>query len=133
MNHTAVSVNAGGARAWRAPEPSASLVPTCSALEDLAAKFSMDPLEMFTRTLDYTARADVYKPNSQKAAEMMEWKKHWHPRGDSGSGPVKRGLGLALNTWGGGGHASQCRTTINPDGSVVSKSAARIWAPARAP
>ena len=34
-------------------------------------------------------------------------------------GPVKQGLGLAINTWGGGGHASQCRTTINPDGSVV--------------
>ena len=32
---------------------------------------------------------------------------------------MKQGLGLAINTWGGGGHASQCRTTINPDGSVV--------------
>ena len=38
VNHTAVSVNAGSARAWRAPNhPQVSFV-TCSALEDLAAK-----------------------------------------------------------------------------------------------
>ncbi|HLY20421.1 MAG TPA: molybdopterin cofactor-binding domain-containing protein, partial [Bryobacteraceae bacterium] len=36
LNHTAVAVNAGGARAWRAPNhPQASFI-TCSALEDLA-------------------------------------------------------------------------------------------------
>ncbi|HLY16037.1 MAG TPA: molybdopterin cofactor-binding domain-containing protein, partial [Bryobacteraceae bacterium] len=66
----------------------------------------------------YTARAEVYKLQLQKGAELMDWKKRWHPRGE-GKGPVKQGLGLGINTWGGGGHASQCRTTINPDGSVV--------------
>jgi xanthine dehydrogenase YagR molybdenum-binding subunit len=118
LNHTAVAVNAGGARAWRAPNhPQASFL-TCSALEDLAAKLRMDPLELFTKNLGYTAREATYKAQFQKAAEIMEWKKRWHPRGE-GHGPVKQGLGLAVNTWGGGGHASQCRTTINPDGSVV--------------
>jgi xanthine dehydrogenase YagR molybdenum-binding subunit len=118
MNHTAVAVNAGGARAWRAPNhPQASFL-TCSALEDLAAKLRMDPVELFTKNLSYTARESTYKPQLQKAAEIMEWQKRWHPRGE-GHGPVKQGLGVAINTWGGGGHASQCRTTINPDGSVV--------------
>jgi xanthine dehydrogenase YagR molybdenum-binding subunit len=118
LNHTAVAVNAGGARAWRAPNhPQASFL-TCSALEDLAAKLRMDPLELFTKNLSYTAREATYKAQLQKAAEIMEWQKRWHPRGE-GHGPVKQGLGLAVNTWGGGGHASQCRTTINPDGSVV--------------
>ncbi len=49
---------------------------------------------------------------------MIDWKKNWHQRGDSGSGPVKRGLGLGIGTWGGLGHASKCRTDIHPDGSV---------------
>ncbi|MGA2591952.1 MAG: xanthine dehydrogenase family protein molybdopterin-binding subunit [Bryobacteraceae bacterium] len=118
LNHTAVAINAGGARAWRAPNhPQASFL-TCAALEDLAAKLKMDPLALFTKNADYTARAGVYRAQFQKAAEIMEWSKRWHPRGE-GKGPVKQGLGLSLNTWGGGGHASQCRTTINPDGSVV--------------
>jgi xanthine dehydrogenase YagR molybdenum-binding subunit len=118
LNHTAVAVNAGGARAWRAPNhPQASFL-TCSALEDLAAKLRMDPLEMFRKNLGYTAREAVYQAQLQKGAEIMEWQKRWHPRGQ-GQGHVKQGLGLGINTWGGGGHASQCRTTINPDGSVV--------------
>jgi len=118
LNHTAVAVNCGGSRAWRAPNhPQASFL-TCSALEDLAAKLRMDPVDLFLKNLSYTAREDTYKAQLQKASDAMDWKKRWHPRGE-GSGPVKQGLGLAINTWGGGGHASQCRTTINPDGSVV--------------
>ena len=117
-NHIAVAVNAGGSRAWRAPNhPQASFL-TCSALEDLAAKLHMDPLDLFSKNLGYTARETTYQPQLQKAAEIMEWRKRWHPRGE-GHGPVKQGLGLAVNTWSGAGHASQCRTTINPDGSVV--------------
>ena len=118
INHTAVSVNAGGARAWRAPSHPQVCFITCSALEDLAAKIKMDPLDMFLKNLDYTSRAELYKFQFAKAAELMDWKKNWHPRGDSGSGPVKRGLGLALGTWGGAGHASTCKTTIHPDASV---------------
>jgi xanthine dehydrogenase YagR molybdenum-binding subunit len=32
---------------------------------------------------------------------------------------VKRGLGIGFSAWGGGGHQSQCRTTIHADGSVL--------------
>jgi len=118
INHTAVSVNAGGARAWRAPNHPQVCYVTCSAFEDLAAKVNMDPLDMFIKNLNYTTRADLYKYQFQKAAELIDWKKNWHPRGDSGNGPIKRGLGLALGTWGGAGHASTCKTTIHPDASV---------------
>jgi xanthine dehydrogenase YagR molybdenum-binding subunit len=120
LNHSAVSVNAGPVRAWRAPNhPQASFL-TCSALEDLAAKLKMDPVEFFDKNAGYAAkeRVEVYRAQLKKGAELIDWKKLWHPRGDSGSGPVKRGLGLAVNTWGGGGHDSQCRTTIHPDGAV---------------
>jgi len=118
INHTAVSVNAGAARAWRAPSHPQVCYVTCSAFEDLAAKVNMDPLDMFLKNLNYTSRADLYKFQFEKGAELIEWKKNWHPRGDSGKGPIKRGLGLALGTWGGAGHASTCKTTIHPDASV---------------
>ena len=57
--------------------------------------------------------------SSRQAAEMIEWKKLWHPtEPDRLPGPVKRGLGIGVGTWGGMGHPSQCRATIHPDGSV---------------
>jgi xanthine dehydrogenase YagR molybdenum-binding subunit len=119
LNHTAVSINAGSQRAWRAPNNQQACFLTCSAIEDLAAKLNMDPVEVFYKNADYTARAAVYRAQMRKAQELIDWKKNWHPRGDSGSGPVKRGLGMGMHTWGGGGHNSQCRTVINPDGSVA--------------
>jgi xanthine dehydrogenase YagR molybdenum-binding subunit len=118
VNHTAVSTNCGSARAWRAPNhPQASYL-TCSALEDLAAKLNMDPLDFFLMNAGYTARAEAYKAQLQKAAELIEWKKNWHPRGE-GTGVVRRGLGIGVGTWGGAGHGSKCLTTIHPDGTVV--------------
>lgn len=118
MNHTAVSTNTGGARAWRAPNhPQASFL-TCSAIEDLAAKLKMDPTDVFLKNIDYTARPDTYKRQIAKAMEMIEWKKNWHQRGDSGSGTVKRGMGMGIATWGGAGHASDCRVNVHPDGGV---------------
>jgi len=119
VNHTGVVTNNSGARAWRAPNhPQASYL-TCVALDDMAAKLNMDALEFFSKNAVLTAQPEVYQSQLRKAAEMIEWKKHWHPRGQSGSGPVKRGLGIGVGTWGGMGHQSQCRTTVSPDGSVA--------------
>jgi len=118
LNHTAISVNAGPQRAWRAPNNQQASYLTCSALEYFAAKCGMDPMEVFSKNAGLTPRAEMYQYQLDKAAELSEWKKLWTPRGQ-GSGPVKRGLGLAVNAWGGGGHNAKCRVTINPDGSVV--------------
>lgn len=118
LNHSAVSLNAGGQRAWRAPNhPQASYL-TCAALEDLAAKLKMDPVEFFIKNADFTARPEIYRSQLKKAAELIEWSKYWHQRGDSGKGPVKRGLGLGVNTWAGAGHNSKARAIIRPDGSA---------------
>jgi xanthine dehydrogenase YagR molybdenum-binding subunit len=78
----------------------------------------MDPVEFFRKNLGLTARPAVYAAELDKAAELMDWKRKWHPRGQSGSGPIRRGVGVSLHTWGGGGHASNCACTIHPDGSV---------------
>ena len=118
MNHMAVSLNAGSQRAWRAPNhPQASYL-TCCAIDDFAAAVKLDPMQVFAKNLAYTARAEVYAAQLKKAAELSNWSKLWHPRGDSGSGSVKRGLGIGVNTWGGAGHASKAIANINPDGSV---------------
>jgi len=117
-NHTAVATNCGGVRAWRAPNHQQACYLTNTALEDLAAKLNLDPLEVFDKNLGMTPRAEVYRAQLKKGAELIDWQKLWHPRGQNGSGTMKRGLGLAISTWGGGGHNSQCRTNIHPDGTV---------------
>jgi xanthine dehydrogenase YagR molybdenum-binding subunit len=64
----------------------------------------------------------VLKPIWEKelalGAEKIGWKKNRHPRGDKTPGPIKRGLGCAVNTWGGGAGQAQATCTIHPDGSV---------------
>ncbi len=118
MLHSAVSLNTGSARAFRAPNhPQASFL-TCCAMEDLAAKLHMDPMDLFAHNADLTARPEVYRFQLAKAAEVADWKKLWHPRGQAGPGPVARGLGLGVGTWNGAGQSVGCRTTIHPDGMV---------------
>lgn len=119
IKHTSVAVNAAPQRAWRAPNNQQASYLTCSAFDDLAAALKMDPMEVFAINAAYSPRAETYRKQLIKAAELSDWKRLWHPRGQSGAGPVKRGLGIGINTWGGGGHQSQCRATINPDGSVI--------------
>src|SRR5262249_35833082 len=82
MKHTAVAVNAGAQRAWRAPNNQQACFLTCSAIEDLAAKLKMDPVEVLYKNADYTARADVYRAQLRKAQELADWSKNWHPRGE---------------------------------------------------
>ena len=117
--HTAVSINAGSARAWRAPNHPQGCYVTMCAIEDMAAKLRMDPLDLVLKNIALTGeRAELYRKELLKAAELMDWKKRWHPRPDHTPGPVKQGLGLSIHTWGGRGHNSDCRITISRDGSV---------------
>ena len=122
--NVAISTNQGSARAWRAPNHPQAAVITMSAIEDLAAKMNIDPVDFLARNLEITGpREPIFRDELPLAAEMMEWKKNWHPRGDKTAGPVKRGLGLSIHTWGGRGHNSDCDLTIHPDGSVEIKMA----------
>lgn len=114
-----IKTSIGPARAWRAPShPQACLI-TMSALEDLAAKLQMDPVDLLLKNIELTGtRANVYADELKIASDLMQWKQHWKPRGQNGSGPVKRGLGVSIHTWGGRGHNSDCALTIHPDSSV---------------
>jgi xanthine dehydrogenase YagR molybdenum-binding subunit len=116
-----IKTNRGDVKAWRAPGHPQGCLITMAALEDLAAKLGMDPLQFFLNNLDFAPQnlRNTYHEELNKAAELMDWKAKWHPRGDTTKGPVKRGLGISLHTWGGGGHNSACSVTINGDGSVA--------------
>jgi xanthine dehydrogenase YagR molybdenum-binding subunit len=57
-------------------------------------------------------------------AELIGWREKRKPRGQNGGGPVRRGMGMALHQWGGGGtRDKKVACTINPDGSVEVKTA----------
>lgn len=121
--HTFILTNIGPARAWRAPNHPQAAALTMTAIDDLAAKLNMDPLQMLMKNADLASenRGKVYREELQKAAELSEWSKYWHPRGDKTSGHIKRGLGVSMHTWGGRGHNSNCQVTIQPDGSVTAE------------
>ena len=72
---------------------------------------------VFYKNAGYTPRAEQYRYQLQKAAELSEWGKLWKPRG-SQTGTLRRGLGIGINAWAGAGHGCTARTTILPDGSV---------------
>ncbi|MGA8150231.1 MAG: xanthine dehydrogenase family protein molybdopterin-binding subunit [Terriglobales bacterium] len=117
--HIAIRNNIGPARAWRAPSHPQAAVITMGALDDLAARLNMDPLDLWLKNLEIAGpRKDTYREELAIGADFMGWKEKWRPRGQNISGNVARGLGLSLHTWGGRGHASDCDLTIHPDGSV---------------
>ncbi len=117
--HTSVPTNTGPSRAWRAPNhPQACLV-TMAAIEDAAAAIGMDPVDFIMKNIQMTEpRSREYTEELQIGAELMGWKERWKPRGQGGDGPVKRGLGVSLHTWGGRGHNSNCELLLHPDSSV---------------
>jgi len=135
-SHNDIFVNGGNARAMRAPgHPQACLVME-AAMDDLADKLGIDPVEFRLKNLKETDmvedgfskptvdRTPIYRDEVAIGAELIGWKGKWKPRGQNGTGPIRRGLGVALHQWGGGGPpTNQVACTINSDGSVELKSA----------
>lgn len=117
---TGIITNTGPQRAWRAPNHPQACALTDTAIDDLSAKLGMDSYDVFAKNLDKTQRPEVYAEEMKIAARLMDWKAKWHAHGKGGSGTVKRGLGMALHTWGGRSHAATCLVKIHPDGTVES-------------
>ncbi|MCH7988181.1 MAG: xanthine dehydrogenase family protein molybdopterin-binding subunit [Planctomycetes bacterium] len=118
---TGIMTNCGPNRAWRAPPHPQLCAITDPAIDDIADKLGMDSYDVFLKNLDKTPRPEIYEEEMEVAAELMDWKKKWHPRGKSaGRGPVKRGLGMALHQWGGRAHAAACTLKVHNDGTVES-------------
>ncbi|MDE3068626.1 MAG: xanthine dehydrogenase family protein molybdopterin-binding subunit [Verrucomicrobiota bacterium] len=114
VKQVGVAVNAGSARAFRAPGRPPASFGIESALDDLATKMGMDPLELRLKNDPSEIRRREYK----LGAEKFGWKQKYKKPGGS-PGIVKTGVGCGGSEWGGGGSRyTQAEAQINPDGSV---------------
>ena len=123
--HADVFLNAGNARAMRAPGHPEGCAIMEAAMDDLADKLGVDPVEFRLANLapdDF--RTPIYKEQLEVGTKLFGWERR-KPRGkNEAKGPIRRGYGLALHQWGGGGpDDKQVICTISPDGSVEVKSA----------
>jgi xanthine dehydrogenase YagR molybdenum-binding subunit len=115
VKQSAVAVNAGSSRAFRAPgHPPASYGMEC-AMDDLAVKLGMDPVEFRLKN----DPNEIRRRELTIGADRFGWKEKYRPPGTS-PGPVKVGVGCAGAAWPAGGpnRRTQGEAQINPDGSV---------------
>jgi xanthine dehydrogenase YagR molybdenum-binding subunit len=117
--HKDVYINTGQQRPMRAPgHPQGSFI-TEVLLDELADRVKMDPVEFRIKNLPPEAPNAMWGPYLRRGADEFGWSKR-HPTGDPTPGPIKTGMGVAINTWGGGGRGpSQARCEISSDGVVV--------------
>jgi len=119
VKQSTARTNAGGARAWRAPGHTQASFLMESALEDLAAKLGMDPLEMRIANDPNELR----KAEWREGARLIGWQRRNPKPGQgplAGTGRFRRGLGCAAAVWGGGGNdGAQARVVIHRDGTVL--------------
>jgi xanthine dehydrogenase YagR molybdenum-binding subunit len=111
----AIHTNEDSSRAMRAPgHPQASYAIEC-LMDDLAYKIGMDPVEFRKKNLT----DKVYHRQLDRGAREIGWDRRNQTPG-SANGPLKRGMGCGIGTWGGGG-GPQCKVdvTIARDGSVM--------------
>lgn len=124
--HSDVYLNAGNARAMRAPGHPAACAIMEAAVDDLADKLGVNPLEFRLKNLpEGDFKTPIYEGEIKLGAEKFGWDR-WKPRKENAGTkhPVKHGMGMALHTWGGGGSQDkQVNCIINPDGSVEVRSA----------
>jgi xanthine dehydrogenase YagR molybdenum-binding subunit len=111
----ALHTNEDSSVAMRAPgHPQASFAVE-SLVDELAYKIKMDPVEFRKKNL----RDEVYHRQLDRGAREIGWSRR-NPVAGGNAGPLKRGMGCAVGTWGGGGN-NQCKVdvTISRDGSVL--------------
>src|SRR5258705_10580739 len=83
--------------------------------DELAYKIKMDPVAFRKKNL----RDEVYHRQLDRGAKEISWSRR-NPVAGGNPGPLKRGMGWAVGTWGGGGN-NQCKVdvTVSRDGSVL--------------
>lgn len=105
-------------RAFRAPGRPQGTFALELALEELAVRLDIDPLDLRLKNVS-SHETDARESILQIGAEHFGWRAKFQKHGTS-PGPVKRGVGLAMCTWNYGSGANTCtvRCTIHQDGSV---------------
>lgn len=93
-----VFTNAGPCTAFRAPGQVQGIFSLEQALDELAERIGMDPLE-FRDRIDTRGTDDSHARAVERriGSELVGWPKRRAPASDTG--PVKRGLGMAQSLW----------------------------------
>ena len=119
----AVFTNTGPLSAFRGPGYVEGTFALESAMDELAQKLSMDPLDL--RLRNYTEINQITgQPYSTKglreAYERGAREMGWAQRSKEEKGSKRKGFGMASQIWGGsGGPPAYAWVKINPDGSAV--------------
>ncbi len=88
-----VFTNAGPAASMRAPGHPQGAFALEQAIDELAFKLNMDPLELREKNDEHPARRE----ERRIGAQLSGWSNRHAPGADSG--PVKRGIGMAQSVW----------------------------------
>ncbi len=117
--HKDVFTNTGQQRPMRAPGHPQGSFNTEIMMDELADKVKLDPLEFRLKNLPPEAPNAMWGSYLREGAAEFGWSKR-HATGDKAPGPLKTGMGVSINTWGGGGRGpARAHCEITSDGAVV--------------
>ncbi len=111
-----VFTNAGPGCAMRGPGNTPGAWGLEQAIDELALKLAMDPIDLRDR-IDASL---VRREERRLGAERIGWATRRAPRaGGTGSDPVRRGIGMAQSIWGANVQTnSSCEVRLHRDGTV---------------
>ncbi len=117
--HKDVFTNTGQQRPMRAPGHPQASFNTEIMMDELADLANMDPVEFRLKNLPPEAPNAMWRSYLKEGAAEFGWSQR-HPTGDKTPGPIKTGMGVSINTWGGGGRGpAPAHCEIASDGVVV--------------
>jgi xanthine dehydrogenase YagR molybdenum-binding subunit len=123
-----VYTNTGGSRAMRAPGHTQGDFGLEGVMDELAAALDMDPLELRRKNYSTKNLGDTGIPYSSKGldkcyelgAKAIGWeRRNRRPGEGGGTGPLRRGIGVATSIWfGAGAPGTLADVVLYPDSSV---------------
>ncbi|HET8567602.1 MAG TPA: xanthine dehydrogenase family protein molybdopterin-binding subunit [Candidatus Limnocylindria bacterium] len=124
-----VVTNAGSLSAFRAPGYVEGTFALESAIEELADRAGIDPLQLRLRHLAKKDPLSGYAYSDKRLRECYEigareigWKARKRGGAPGSTPDRRRGIGMASQIWGGGGGPPAYATVhLNPDGTVVAR------------
>lgn len=113
-----VLMNTGPGCAFRAPGHPQGAFALEVAIDMLCERLGQDPVEF--RLRNSCGRAPWRADELRIGAERIGWKERRNPRAGTGTGPIRRGLGVANSVWYSVYNpGAQVEVQINKDGSVI--------------
>lgn len=113
-----VAMNTGPGCAFRAPGHPQGAFALEVAIDMLCERLGQDPVEF--RLRNSCGRAPWRAEELRLGAERIGWKERRHPKAGAGSGPIRRGIGVANSVWYSVYNpGAQVEVQLNKDGSVI--------------